>query len=135
VAVAGGHLHNLGTCPFKSVNTRARTDMGTSSERKGRVSLSWGNRSDLPYSTRCYGAVRSGNQVPVSYRETRRPHSRCTKVRTRIFILACNQARRHRVYTGNYPEHVSFPRTHETQKSNVIQGLTDPATSLIGFDD
>jgi hypothetical protein len=134
VAVACGQLHNLGTCPFKSVNTRTRTDTGTSSERKGRVSLHWGNRSDSPYSARCYGAVRSGNQVPVSYREMRRPHSRCMKVQTRIFILARNQARRHRVYSGNYPEHSSLPGTHETQKPSVSQGLTSPATSLIGFD-
>ncbi len=36
------------------------------------------------YSAHCYGAVRSGNQVPISYRETRRPHSSHTKVWTRI---------------------------------------------------
>ncbi len=64
-----------------------------------------------------------GNQVPVLYRETRKPHSRCTKVQTQIFILARNQARRHRVYSGNHPEHSSLPRTHETQKPSVSQGL------------
>jgi hypothetical protein len=52
-----------------------------------------------------------------------------------IFILARNQARRHRMYSGNYPEHSSLPRMHETQKPSVSQGLTNPATSPIGFDD
>ncbi len=86
------------------------------------------------YSARCCGAVQSRNQVPVLYRETRRPHSRHTKVQTRNFILARNQARRHRVYSGNYPEHLSLPRTHKMQKPSINQGLTNPATSLIGFD-
>jgi hypothetical protein len=39
------------------------------------------------------------------------------------------------VYSGNYLEHLSLPRMHETQKPSINQGLTDPATSLIGFDD
>ncbi len=36
------------------------------------------------YSARCYSAVQSGNQVPILYREMRKPHSSCTKVRLRI---------------------------------------------------
>ena len=40
-----------------------------------------------------------------------------------ISILARNQARRHWVYSGNYPEHLSLPRTHQMQKPSVSQGL------------
>ena len=40
MAVTVGQLNNLGTCPFKSVNTRTLYT-GTSSEKKGRVSLAF----------------------------------------------------------------------------------------------
>ena len=84
VAVAVGQFHNLGTCPFRFVNTRTGFNRNSSNE-KGRSKLCFSdNRSDLPCSARCWGAGRSGNQVPISYRETRRPHSSRTKVRTRI---------------------------------------------------
>jgi hypothetical protein len=67
--------------------------------------------------------------------ETHRPYSGRTERKTLInSILARNQARRHWVYSGNYLEHLSLPRTHETQKPSINQGLTDPAASLIGFD-
>jgi hypothetical protein len=38
--------------------------------------------------------------------ETHRPYSRLRRVlNTNYSLLARNQARRHRVYSGNYPEH------------------------------
>ncbi len=40
-----------------------------------------------------------------------------------ISILARNQARRYWVYSGNYPDYSSLPRTHKTQKPCVSQGL------------
>jgi hypothetical protein len=76
--------HSLGAAPQPrnlpfDTSTLEPTHMGTSSEKKGRIKREgWGNRSDLPYS------VRWDIQVPVSYRETRRPPSSRTKLRTRI---------------------------------------------------
>jgi hypothetical protein len=56
--------------------------------------------------------------------ETQRAYSERTERKTLlIFILARNQARRHWMYSGNYPEHLSLPRMHETQKPSVSQGL------------
>jgi hypothetical protein len=56
--------------------------------------------------------------------EMQRPYSeRAERETLIIFILACNQARRHWVYSGNYPEHSSLPTMHEMQKSNVSQVL------------
>jgi hypothetical protein len=56
--------------------------------------------------------------------ETQRAYSERAERKTLlIFILARNQARRHWVYSGNYPKHLSLPRTHETQKPSVSQGL------------
>ncbi len=68
--------------------------------------------------------------------ETQRAYSECAERETLlIYIVAHNQARRHWMYSGNYPEHSSLPRMHETQKPSVSQGLTNPTTSLIGFGD
>ncbi len=86
-------------------------------------------------SAHCKGAGQgAGNKVPRAYGGntegllgTRRAGNTINS------ILARNQARRHWVYSGNYPEHFLLPRMHETQKPSVSQGLTNPATSLIGF--
>ncbi len=72
----------------------------------------------------------AGNQVPVSYRETRRPHSRRTKVQTQIFISARNQARRHRVYCGNYPEHSSLQECTKRRNQASVRDLLIPLLAL-----
>jgi hypothetical protein len=54
--------------------------------------------------------------------ETQRAYSECAERKT-LLILAHNQARRHWVYSGNYPEHLSLPRTHEMQRPSVSLGL------------
>ncbi len=73
----------------------------------------------------------AGNLVPVSYRETRRPHSRRTKVRTRIFILARNQARRHRAYSGNYPEHSLLQERTKQRNQASVRDLPIPLLALL----
>ncbi len=78
----------------------------------------------------------AANKVPRAYGGNAEGLLLTCRARNTIYsIFARNQARRHWVYSGNYPEHLSLPRTHETQKPSVSQGLSDPATSLIGFDD
>ncbi len=88
-------------------------------------------------SAHCKGAgQKAGNKVPRAYGGNAEGLLGTRRVLNTInSILARNQARRHWVYSGNYPEHSSLPRTHETQKLSVSQGLTNPATSLIAFDD
>ena len=76
---------------------------------------------------------KAGNQVPVSYRETRRPYSRRMKVRTRIFILACNQARRHRVYSGNYPEHSLLQEHTKRRNQASVRDLPIPLLALLAL--
>ncbi len=87
-------------------------------------------------SARCKGVGQgAGNKVPRAYRGNAEGILGMRRARNTIYsILAHNQARRHWVYSGNYPEHSLLPRAHETQKPSVSQGLTHPATSLIGFD-
>jgi hypothetical protein len=66
------------------VNTRTLYT-GTAQRRRAELKLGIGVIVvTCQYSARCYSAVRSGNQVPISYRETRRPHSSRTKMQTRI---------------------------------------------------
>ena len=56
--------------------------------------------------------------------EMQRAYSECAERKTLInFTLARNQARRHWVYSGNYPEHSLLPRMHKMQKPSISQGL------------
>ncbi len=115
MAVAVGQLHNLETCPFKS-SPLEPVCTGTAQTRRAELKLgNWGNCSDSPYSAHGQGAVRSGNQVPISYRITRRPHSSCTKVRTQISYKLAQQS-------------------EKTQRHQASVGTTKSATS-IGFND
>ncbi len=122
---------------LRDVNTRTLCTWEPSWRRKAELSV-WVGAILVVTCRTAHGArvwCKAGESSTYLYRETRRPHSSHTKVRTQIFILARNQARRHRMYSGNYPEHSSLPRMHETQKPSVRQGLTNPTISLIGFDD
>jgi hypothetical protein len=75
-----------------------------------------------------------GTRVPRAYGGNAEGLLRTRRAQnTTNSILTRNQARRHRVYSGNYPEHLLLLRTHKTPKPSVSQGLTNPATSLIGF--
>jgi hypothetical protein len=73
---------------------------------------------------------KAGNQVPVSYRETRRPHSRRTKVQTGVLILTRNQARRHRVYSGNYPEHLLLQERTKRRNQASVRDLPIPLLAI-----
>jgi hypothetical protein len=83
MAVAVGQLHNLGTCPFELSTLEPSTREQLREEGQSKLGVG-AIVVTCQYSTRCYSAVQSGNQVPISYRETKGPHSSCTKVRTRI---------------------------------------------------
>ncbi len=67
------------------VNTRTLCKWEPAQRRRAELKLGIGAIVvTCQYSAHCYSAVRSRNQVPILYRETRRPHSSCTKVQTRI---------------------------------------------------
>ncbi len=74
-------------------------------------------------SAHCKGAGQgAGDKVPRAYGGNAEGLLRTRRAQnTIISILARNQARRHWVYSGNYPEHLSPPRAHKTQKPNISQ--------------
>ncbi len=62
-------------------------------------------------------------QVPVLYRETRRPHSKSRKSANTIILLARVSREDMGCTLGTTPEYSLLPRTHKMQKPNVSQGL------------
>ncbi len=144
----GGQFHNLGSFPCRIIvqfTGEGQTLVCTPSLNYGWL---WGmgveSISSSGLQSKAIAAAHiarvQGKEQGTRYLErtgeTQRAYSEHAERETLlIFLLARNQARRHRMYSGDYPEHLLLPRTHETQKPSISQGLTNPATSLIGFDD
>ncbi len=128
VADGGRQLHNLGTYPVKSSmqEPSTRKQLGLFVQ-----SIAWhlGNRSDSQYSVLCWGAVQSGNQVPILYRETRRPHSCCAKERTWILLGTWESNEETWVVPQELPRASNIPRTHESQKQASARGCPNAAAT------
>jgi hypothetical protein len=144
----GGQCHNLGSFPCCIIDEIAGEGQTSwlYSIFELRRTLKDGGRKYLlvglcdrrqPLQRTLLGCgVRSREQGTFTYGGNAEGLLRTRRARNTInIILGRNQARRHWVYSGNYPEHSLLPRTHETQKPSINQGLTDPATTLISFND
>jgi hypothetical protein len=67
---------------------------------------------------------RAGNYYLIRMGETHKPYFRLRRaLNTNYSILARNQARRHRVYSGNYPEHSLLQELTKHRNQASIRGL------------
>ncbi len=132
----GGQFHNLGSFPCRIIAQFAgegQTCVCTPSLNYGWL---WGMGAESISSSGLRSKVTAaahiarvrGKEQGTRYLECtgemQRAYSECAERKTLlIFILTRNQARRHWMCSGNYPEHSLLPRTHEMQKPIVSQGL------------
>jgi hypothetical protein len=79
------------------------------------------------------GWGRSQNQVPISCRETRRPHYIHVKVHTLIsYGPGKHHVKRHRCnQAGATLGHLSFPKSMKRRNQASVKGCTDSATSRL----
>jgi hypothetical protein len=72
----------------------------------------------------CYGARRGmGNYYQLHMRDTTAPSKSCRSTDTNVLLATCNHMGRHGLYSRHYSGVFIAPRTHETQKPSVGQGL------------
>jgi hypothetical protein len=132
----GGQFHNLGSFPCRIIVQFAgegQTCVCTPSLNYGWL---WGTGAESISSSglqsKATAAVHiarvRGKEQGTRYLERTGEMQRAYTERAEretllIFILARNQARRHWMYLGNYPERLLLPRMHKMQKTSVSQGL------------